>query len=166
MNMDLALVGATEMRAVLHGYAARAVGVEATAWPAIAEDFRAMSAQRFADNGPGWAPLSPTTVQLKRAAGYSQPEKILYATGALYDSLTGFTEHSVYESTPEHLTVGTSLPYAKYHQQGPRQIQVFGRGSATLPQRELVHLTEFDALRWGQIVQAALGRVGVLTTGF
>lgn len=156
MNPDLTITGLLDIAGTLDQAGARAMALQETAFPAIVEDFQRMSANRFADNGPGWAPLSPATIAMKTRAGYSQPDTTLVATGDLLYSLAGDTEHSVREVTPDSIVMGTSLPYAKYHQEGPRQIRVFGRGSATLPERRVIDVTEADAARWMAIVQAAL----------
>lgn len=156
MRVGLELTGDTAAAVTFDGIAARAATLSVTAFPAIAADFHAMEAARWDADGPGWAPLSPATVAIKEAAGLPRPAKILYGQGALLNSLTGFTQDTVYDATPERLVVGTRLPYARYHQTGPRQIRVFGRGSATLPQRKLVELSPADAARWGAIIAAAL----------
>jgi phage gpG-like protein len=57
--------------------------------------------------------------------------------------------------------MGTTLPYAMYHQVGPRTIRVFGRGTATLPQRKVIDITAADRARWAAILQSCLmGRAG------
>lgn len=161
MNTDMVLTGILDMQGTLDQQAVRAEALSISAFPAIVEDFQRMSAQRFAEEGPGWAPLSPTTIALKERAGYAQPATPMVATGDLLYSLAGDTEHSVHEVTPDSVLMGTNLSYAQYHQDGPRQIRVFGRGSATLPRRPVVEVTEIDAARWGAIIAAAMHGAGL-----
>lgn len=133
-----------------------AATIEVTAWPEITADVHRMERERFNVQGPGWAPLSDTTLNIRAKRG-SHSTKILIDHGTLVGSLTSSgAEGSVVDTRPDELFVGTNLHYAQYHQTGPRQIRVFGRGSATLPERKLVEVTEYDALRWGAIVQRTL----------
>ncbi|MCU1616986.1 MAG: phage virion morphosis protein [Frankiales bacterium] len=156
MQTGCEIFGDSLMVATLDKLTGKAAALHLTAFPLIREDFQAMEARRFGDSGPGWAPLSPVTIAIKTRRGYPQPQTPLYATGALMFSLTGDTPHSVYEAHPDFLLIGTNVPYAQYHQWGPRKIRVFGRGSATLPQRKIVDLGPEDAARWAAIIQAAL----------
>ncbi|MCD2193517.1 phage virion morphogenesis protein [Actinomycetospora endophytica] len=145
-----------------HGFGdliAAAEGIETLAWPAIVEDFHAMEERRFEAEGPGWSPDSPATASIKSSRGIPSSGRVLEGTGELRRALTSsHAPGSKVDMSPEELFVGTDLPYATYHQQGA-QIEVFGRGHATLPARPLVVVTEEDVLRWTRIVQAAL-RVG------
>lgn len=137
-------------------YGARALAVLALSAKAIQEDFHALEARRFGAHGPGWPSLSPATVQIKRRRGMPQPETPMYGTGDLMFSLAGTNKFTVFTVSPAEIVMGTSAPYAQYHQVGPRQIRVFGRGHAILPQRKVVDITEADAARWAAIVSAAL----------
>jgi phage gpG-like protein len=160
MQIDIGMVGTTEAGVVLEGLAVRAAALAATAFPAIVEDFQRISAQRFAEHGPGWAPLSAVTIGLKTRRGYQDPATPMVAEGDLLFSLAGTNHYTVHEVGPDVLLMGTSAPYAQFHQEGPRQIKVFGRGKATLPQRVVVDITEATALRWSEIIQTALIRGG------
>lgn len=152
MGMDVQ-VGGTEVFAQLM------LAVEAaqdTAFPEIAADFHKMEAARWAANGPGWQSLSPATVAMKEAAGMPDPGRILYGHGDLLDSLTGTGAHAVMDISLDELFVGTDLDYAQYHQSGPRNIMVYGKTPAVLPERVLVEVTQEDADRWCAMVQAAV----------
>lgn len=132
--------------------------MELTAFPEIVRDFHRMEEERWMSEGPGWPELAPSTVAHKTRKNMPNPSAILVGEGKLRDSLTSsHAEGSVVEILPDELTVGTSLPYALPHQMGGR-ISVWGRGTADLPQRILVNVTEVEAERWGAMVQAALRR--------
>lgn len=160
MNPDFTITGLLDIQGTLDGAATRALTLEMTAFPLVLEDFQRMSAERFGAEGPGWAPLSPTTVAIKTREGYSQPDTTMVASGDLLFSLAGITEHTVHEIGPESILMGTSLPYARFHQDGPRLIQVFGRGSAILPERKVIDVSEADAARWALIVSRAMSAAG------
>lgn len=150
--------GGTPLAALFEKFAAQAGTVQETAFPAIVEDFRDMAKRRWANNGPGWAPLSPATIDIETRLGYPDPHRIMYGHGDLMNSLTGQTKDSIVRIGPDELFMGTSIHYAQYHQQGPRQIRVFGKGSAKLPERPVVEVKEEDAIRWCALIRAAVLR--------
>jgi hypothetical protein len=91
-----------------------------------------IEAQRFAEAGPGWAPLAESTIRQKAAAGY--PLDPLIRTGALRDSLT--QESAAAKTTRLTMEWGSGVDYAKYHQEGtPR-----------MPQRKVIDI-DVDARR-------------------
>ena len=55
---------------------------EATVFPAIVEDFHRMERRRFEQQGPGWEPLSPTTLAIRARKGITH-DRILEQTGRL-----------------------------------------------------------------------------------
>jgi phage gpG-like protein len=132
--------------------------LSATAFPAIVEDFHRMETQRWSADGPGWASLTDATIRIKSRNGKSEPGRILWGDGKLRDALSSRSEGSVVEILPNELLVGADLPYAQYHQTGPHQIKVFRNGSAILPERVLVEVTQADADRWGALIMEALNR--------
>lgn len=140
----------------LGALAGRVATIQSTVFPLIAADFHKLEDKRWNDNGPGWAPLTDTTVAIKGRRNMPFPQKILYGEGALLHSLDGFTEHTVYDVKPDEMVVGTNVPYARFHQSGPRAIRVFGKGAATLPERKLVDLTPADAARWAAMIFAVI----------
>jgi phage gpG-like protein len=130
----------------------RAAIIEATAFPAIVADFHRMQRQQFDSGGPRgarWEPLTEQTVRRKAGAG-----KLMVRSGALRDSLTDENaDGAIVRMMPDALELGTSLPYADYHQ----------RGTEHLPARKLVDIGEDEALRWGRILQRALIPTVVIT---
>lgn len=153
METVITELGFAEADAQLEQMILRAISLEATAFPVIAEDFRRMQAKRFDNNGPGWAPLAASTIARKSRKGYPT-NKILHATGVLRDSLTkSGAPGSVVRVTPDELFMGTHVPYAQYHQQGTKR----------MPKRVIVDIGEEDAARWGRILQGALGDTSVVS---
>lgn len=153
METVITEIGMAEADANLSQAILRATTLEATAFPVIAEDFRRMQAKRFDAEGPGWAPLAPSTLARKARKGY--PETILHATGILRDSLTKVNAPgSVVRMLPDEIFIGTRVPYGTYHQ----------TGTDKMPQRKIVDLGEDDAARWGSILQRALGPTSVVSS--
>lgn len=70
-----------------------------------------------ADAGP-WKPLAASTIQERIRLGFG-PEPILWRTGALMESLTDRdADGAIFDVGPDHLTVGSDLFYAGFHQEG------------------------------------------------
>lgn len=114
------------------------------AFDKIADDFQKnVSPERFAKEGPGWAPLSPAYARWK--AREYPGKKILERTGDLKSSLEG-GPGAIRIVTKDALVLGTSIPYARYHQSG----------TSRMPQREVVRIGQFDRIQWAKIVQAHL----------
>lgn len=87
----------------------------------MAEDFWEQNKETFEAEGPGWRPLSPRYAKWKEKAYPGKP--ILVRTGALKASLTsGFARHSIFEVYPTRMEIGTSIPYAMYHQTGSLKV--------------------------------------------
>lgn len=79
-----------------------------------------------------WAPLRPSTVRQRLKLGFGGGP-IMMRTGTLVDSLSvPGAAGNVFEVGPEHVSVGSDVPYAPYQHWGTR------RG---LPARSLIGLT-------------------------
>lgn len=139
--------GVAKVEHVLLGIRDRALNA-APVLAVILEDMRRLENELFETEGHGeWPALSQTTLEEKAREGY--PPKILQATEALKDSLTGNLSAMghVERITEEEVVFGTTIPYAKYHQEG--------RG---VPQRAPVDLREENVRGWTkQIQQYILG---------
>lgn len=87
-------------------------------WPPIIDIFYERETQLFSSQGEGeWQQLSPRYAAWKQQHFPGKP--LLVASGNLRDSLTGSrSPFSVMEMQPRSLAVGTSVPYARYHQLG------------------------------------------------
>lgn len=110
----------------------------------FAEGFHKFQERQFASGGAeigGWAPLAPATVEAKLRKGY--PSDILVRTGVLLRSLvSGEAPYSVEEIEPKDMWVGTSVPYAAFHQTGTRK----------MPARPLIAITEALLDEWAGLV--------------
>ena len=72
---------------------------------------------KFRRNGPGWAPLSETTLMRRRRGGSGA--QILRDTGRLFGSISARgSEGSIYNLGSNSLEYGTNLEYAAAHQTG------------------------------------------------
>lgn len=120
----------------------------------IADDFREMIARQFATEGRAegtpWAPLAPSTLRRRRAR--SSP--ILQSSGALLRSLSlaGAAGH-VERLEDQSLAIGTSVPYALFHQTGTR------RG---LPARPIIVISGARSERWMEIVRGGIEEKALL----
>jgi len=90
-------------------------------WPYYKTAFHAVESRMFAAEGgeSKWAPLSEAYAAWK-AKNYPGP--ILTLTGVLRDSLTTDGDYSVFEPHAQWMAIGTSVPYANYHQYGTRKM--------------------------------------------
>lgn len=103
-------------------------------YPAVAE--------RFAQSGPGWKPLSPLYAAYKRQRFGNQP--ILVATGKMRDALTG-KSGSVYTVAQNwiQIRIDQATPYARYHQTGTKRI----------PARPPVSFTTEQQVQMGAVLE-------------
>lgn len=111
----------------------------------ILQDMRRMETELFDTEGRGeWAELAPSTIERKATEGY--PSKILQATEALYDSLTGGLGAAghVEHITEDEILYGTTVPWAQYHQSG----------TSKMPARPPVDVRESDIRRWSKMIHA------------
>ncbi len=124
----LEIVGRVETVDLLDSIGARGADLMPL-WPVIHQSFLDGEKRRFDDEGPGWAPLAPSTVARKGFA------TILVETGALKASLTeDKAPGAVYREMPDGLEMGTdyrsprqggrwaSVALASFHQFGTRRM--------------------------------------------
>lgn len=71
-----------------------------------------------------WAALSPKTeaIKIQKYGTFALLAGPLIATTRLYKSLTRSTEDTIFETTKTTMAIGTSVPYAKFHQRGTRRM--------------------------------------------
>lgn len=101
----------------------------------VGPDFSKLMRERFDTNGrrgsatgAKWRSLSPVTVALRRRNGHGRygPNAILRDTGRLYRSLVNpVGPDAIRINEPLSFTWGTSVPYAKYHETGFPNRNVF-----------------------------------------
>lgn len=94
-------------------------------WGDVQQEFYKIEKQAFASEGASgqsgrWAALSPRYAVVKFKRWGAVP--ILTASGALRDSLTSETSGSIVRKEKDSLTVGSSIPYGRYHQSGTRKM--------------------------------------------
>lgn len=90
------------------------------AWKQVAGTFRKIEKEIFdsaGSKGEGgtWKQLS-TKYAIVKNRRYGGPTRLLIASGKLYKAMTGTTGDSIFEESAQEMAIGTSLPYAKYHQ--------------------------------------------------
>ena len=110
--------------------------------PAIVESYHAIEARRFAQGGPGWAPLAQSTIDRKGGE-----TAILIRTQEMLNSFIGGGDETV-TMTPDFLSIMSGSTYAGYHQ----------AGTTRMPQRKIVQLSEGSptAALWAMILQSWL----------
>jgi phage gpG-like protein len=80
----------------------------------------------------GWAPLAPSTLRRKEAAGLNNG--VLQMTYQLRDSLTGDSTDSIVNYDRNEFEFGTRVPYARYH----------ASGTSRMPRRRPMETTKSD----------------------
>jgi phage gpG-like protein len=110
-------------------------------WIQIRDDFFEIERQQFGTQGARgaipWAPLSLSYDRWKRKYYPGQP--ILQRSGFLFGQMTGGLAA---EFTEKSLRMYPTVPYGVYHQ----------RGTARMPARPVVSLTEDDKMRWMKMI--------------
>lgn len=108
-------------------------------WETVRDEFRVIMADQFQSGGAAgasgkWKPLSKKyeAQKINKYGTFALLAGVLIASEALYKSLTRETSDSVVEIQKDGIAIGTSLPYAKYHQ----------RGGGRLPQRKIIDFSE------------------------
>lgn len=104
-------------------------------WPAVRSKFYEIETQQFDSEGDKggsgrWQALSARYAAQKVATYGDKP--ILEATGALRESLTSDGAGSYYWADKHEVAIGTTIPYAMYHQ----------RGVGKLPQRKPISFSD------------------------
>jgi hypothetical protein len=129
----------------LMGIAAR-IGTMEIPFAAVVEDFRAIEAKRWGNEGPGWDDLKTTTIDRKERGGWGDMPTMV-RTADLVDSLAHGAGYGFTEITPFSVKMGTSAPYAGYHQ----------IGTPNMAARPLVDDSEAGveatAIAWGLIIE-------------
>jgi len=121
----------------------------APAFEEIGTDVREILVEQFAQEGNGWAPLTPAYAIQKRKRYGDKP--ILRATDRMFESLTSMgAEGNVTEIAAMSAAYGTDVFYARYHQ----------TGTSRMAQRKIFALTEVNKRRIMRTLQRFLVTVG------
>tara|TARA_Y100001973_G_C5201032_1_gene337693 strand:+ start:2739 stop:3221 length:483 start_codon:yes stop_codon:yes gene_type:complete len=115
------------------------------AFEAIAQDFAVSQGTMFKKRGAisgfqRWADLRPSTLAKKKGRAKT---KILQDTGRLMGSLTNVKDPefvAIYNK--KSISLGTSVPYAKWHHKGTSQ----------MPKRSLLRYTKAREKKWGSLI--------------
>jgi phage gpG-like protein len=119
-------------------------------WDAVAGEFYRIEKEIFASEGGTsrdgkWKPLSLPYATAKRKKWGDVP--ILQASGRFYRSMTSrSSSDSVFQTAPQELTIGSTVPYGRYHQ----------RGTGRMPSRKAVSFTDQHLERLAQPISMKL----------
>lgn len=109
------------------------------AWETVRDVFWEIEQDQFQSEGAAgasgkWKPLSKKyeAQKINKYGTFALLAGVLIASEALYKSLTRQTGDTVLDIQKDSITIGTKLPYAKYHQ----------RGGGRLPQRKIIDFSE------------------------
>jgi phage gpG-like protein len=111
------------------------------AWPAVREVAAAGFENAFANEGPGWAPLSKDTEFRRIKEGYPRGP-ILTKSGAYRQSMTIALR---YRGTADTITFISGIEYGKYHQ----------FGTSRMPMRKL-ELTKYFQRQMSEVIAQRL----------
>jgi phage gpG-like protein len=124
VNFSLEAEGKRELDIALSMYQANIHDLRGV-WPDVDEYLRTALRQLFekegARGGPRWAKLTKAYKAWKDSNYPGRP--ILVLTGALKESLTEEDGDHIFEPDRLGMTLGTSVPYARYHQTGTRTMR-------------------------------------------
>lgn len=110
-------------------------------WEKVAKDFYEIEQDAFQSDGHGkWPPLSAKYAEWKAINFPFMP--IMRRTQSLYFSLTRRGEGSVYDAKPKELTLGSSIPYARFHMTRGRR----------RPARKPIDMREEDKRKIGRTI--------------
>jgi phage gpG-like protein len=112
------------------------------AWPDVEAEFKRAFERNFSSQGPGWAPLKPSTIRSRIAQGYS-PGPILTRSGQYRRAMTGNLKS--HKSPSELVLLAPKVP-GLFHQFGTK---------TPMPARPL-RLRETEKRQVIKIVQRAL----------
>jgi phage gpG-like protein len=115
-------------------------------WDKVVTEFHKIEAKAFASEGASgesgkWVALKPAYAKIKAKKWGNVP--ILTASGRLRQSLTSQTGDSIIQKETDALTVGSTVPYGRYHQTGTRK----------MPARPPISLTEQHLFEFVRILQ-------------
>lgn len=117
-------------------------------WPEVQKTFLEIESDQFASGGAkgasgDWEDLAPSTIEKKGFMGSFK----LIESGDLKASVSRKgAKGQIYDPQPLELTLGTSIPYAIYHQ----------RGTKRMPARPVIDLSEESKRKIQKSIQKGL----------
>lgn len=103
-------------------------------WDWVQSEFYKVVKDQFAAEGQGksgkWKPLSSKYAAVKSKRYGNAP--ILQASGRLYKSMTAAGGEAIVDKQPQEMTLGSTVPYGKYHQGGTNR----------MPKRPIIDFTD------------------------
>lgn len=111
---------------------------------AIMTSLHHIEAQRFLNEGPGWAALKQSTIDYRLSHGFGEGP-ILFRTSTLEESFTGGA-NSTNIATADFMEVTSHVEYAHFHQ----------NGADNLDARPIITLNANTLLLWREILQMYL----------
>jgi phage gpG-like protein len=143
-DLGIFMEGSKEVRAKL-GVVIRDSDNLLPAFNQIARVFREAESEQFdslgARGGTEWPPLSTRYRKWKEKRYPGRP--ILVLSGRTRESLTRRTGDSYFTADSHRMTIGTKVPYARFHQSGTRR----------MPKRPIIALTKDDVREFGRQIQ-------------
>ena len=99
-----------------------------------------------------WKELSPATIKTKKRGG--KDAKPLVNTGDLFGSIQK-GKGSIFEASEHHAKVGTTIPYAKYHQHPdyPDAPTNSLNAKKKIPKRDFIYISTKDKEQLKAIIQ-------------
>tara|TARA_Y100000310_G_scaffold296063_1_gene328006 strand:- start:291 stop:800 length:510 start_codon:yes stop_codon:yes gene_type:complete len=141
-------------KTVLMGVMARKVKNLKPAFEDIADDFYRNEREMFARSGAvgggfrRWKPVNATYARRKAEQGFGS--KILVRTGRLRSSLTSRGGDNHLKIGKLQMSIGTTVPYAKYHEHGTRK----------MPKRSILRIPKKTRAHWVRIIQRHIIKTG------
>ena len=125
-------------------------------WKWVASEFYKVEKAQFGSEGSAgksgrWQNLTSPYKEIKAKKWGEQP--ILQASGRLYKSLTANNADSVYEESNLELALGSSVPYAGYHQKGTRRMAA--RPPISLNDEQIAQITKPIQKKLEQLIDNA-----------
>jgi phage gpG-like protein len=107
-------------------------------------------------DGSPWPNLSPKTIETKKRKGYSRPEQLLYATGALYDAIT-----IISGSNMGTFATNTGLGFRIGIESGDRDMigRLHNYGFGRLPERRFLGLSPHDVRSYRDVTARRLRKL-------
>jgi phage gpG-like protein len=155
MKVSIEVEGQEKLDVALKGAAADLANFRIVARP-VSDEIYSIERAQFQTQGQRAGSRWPARSQAYLASltrlnrsGFRSVAEPLRRTDALFQAVTTRgAPGGVYEESEDSLTLGTSIPYARYHQEG----------TLRMPQRKIYDLTERDVQGIGRVIKRAYKR--------